>query len=379
LYFKGAILKFLHVADLHIGRKLEGVHSLIDDQKHILKQILEFSKQADAVLIAGDVYDKTQPSQEALEVFSSFLFKLSKSNKPVFVISGNHDNAAQIAYLKNIIADSSIFVSPPYTGKIESLALKDDYGDITVWLMPFIRPFQVKRYVDENISGYDEAVSAAIANEKIDFSKRNVLIMHQFVLGSERSDSEEGSVGGIDCITTDAVNRFDYVALGHLHKCQSAGKEHIRYAGSPLAYSLSEESHKKCALMVDIKQKGDIQIEKLPFSPKRKLRTVTIYAKDMADDPLSHDDFVFAVLKDDPKNLIDPAFVVQSAYPNCIGWKYEQTENEQTEIYTEKFDKNKSLLEHFKDFYSQQHFGESLTEDRIKILQRALKLMEEEN
>ncbi len=370
-------MKFLHIADLHIGRKIEGVHSLIEDQEYILEQILDFARSADAILIAGDVYDKSQPSREALELFSSFLFKLSKSGKPVFIISGNHDNDAQIAYLKNIISYKNIFVSPPYEGSMESFALKDAYGDVTIWLMPFIRPFQVKKYVDANISGYDEAVSAAIANEDIDFSKRNVLVMHQFVLGGEQSDSEESSVGGLDRITTDAVRRFDYVALGHLHKCQTAGSEYIRYAGSPLAYSLSEEKHEKCALMVEIKQKGDVRIKELPFKPKRELRTVNGYLKNMQSDS-NHDGFVFAVLKDDPKYLIDPFSALQSIYPDLIGFRYEKEAGVQAESNLEKFDRDKSLLEHFKDFYIQQHFGEELTEDKIKIVKRAIRLMEEE-
>ncbi|MDO5022718.1 MAG: exonuclease SbcCD subunit D [Eubacteriales bacterium] len=370
-------MKFLHVADLHIGRKIEGVHSLIEDQRHILKQVLSFAKNVDAVLIAGDVYDKTQPAQEALELFGSFLYELSKLHKPVFIISGNHDNAAQIAYLKNIISDNNIFVSPPYAGELEKFTLQDEYGQINIWLMPFLRPFQVKRHLDENISGYDEAISAAIEHENIDFSKRNVLIMHQFVLGGERSDSEERSIGGLDCITTDAIMGFDYVALGHLHKCQRAGSDNIRYSGSPLAYSLSEEKHQKCALIIDIKEKGDINIQKLPFEPIRKVRTLEGYLKDLVKETDNTDDFVYVVLKDDPKTLFDPGSAILSHYKNNIGWRYIKTEGEAVDAVEQEFDENKSLIEHFGDFYAQQHFGEELDEERLKIIKQAIKFMEE--
>lgn len=361
-------MKFLHTADLHIGKRLPGGYSLEEDQRHILAQILSYAEEADAVLISGDLFDKSQPSQDALRAAGQFLSRLAGMKKPVFLIGGNHDGAEQIAYCREILSAQSLFVSPAYDGTVVSHTLHDAFGPLTLWLVPFVRPFQVRHALQkEGIQSYQDAVSAVLSSLPIDHASRNVLLMHQLVLGGEQSDSEETSIGSLDSISPSVFERFDYVALGHLHKPQSILTPVIRYAGSPLAYSLSEEKHRKSVTMAELLQKGQTVVTERPLSPLHPLRAVKGTLQELMRAP--SEDFVYAVLGD-AVPPIDAGGALKSVFPRLIGYEMLSVNAAQALRQEETFNESKTLMEHFADFYAMQHAGAALTADQLRYLAR---------
>lgn len=359
-------MKFLHMADLHIGKRLPGGYSLEEDQRHILKQIVSYAQEADAVLITGDLFDKSQPSQDALRIAGQFLSELAQYKKPVFLISGNHDGAEQIAYCREILSAQKLFVSPAYDGPISSYTLSDAYGPLTIWLAPFVRPFQVRHALQqETIQSYQDALSAVISSLPMDAGQRNILMMHQLVLGGEQSDSEETSIGSLESISPALLDGFDYVALGHLHKPQSVHSPVIRYAGSPLAYSLSEERHHKSVTLIELKQKGQAEITEKPLSPLHPLRTVQGALKDLMRAPSP--DFIHAVLTDDIPPM-DAGGALKSVFPRLIGYEMLSARARQVVQQEEAFNEDKTLMEHFGDFYMMQHAGNALDAEQLRYL-----------
>lgn len=238
-------MKFIHLSDLHLGKRLHET-SLIEDQAAVLDQIIEIidRESPNGIFIAGDVYDKSVPSAEAVQLFDKFLVELAKRTVQVFIISGNHDSAERIAFGSQIMGVAGIHLSPVYNGKIEAKSLTDEYGEINVYMLPFIKPSHVRRfYENEMIESYTDAVKVAIEKMNIDKDKRNVLITHQFVTGATRSESEE-TVGGTDNVDANVFDDFDYVALGHLHAPQYCANNKIRYSGTPLKYSFQRQTTK---------------------------------------------------------------------------------------------------------------------------------------
>ena len=246
-------MKFIHLSDLHLGKRVHDF-SLIEDQKYILKEILEVidDELPDAVIIAGDIYDKSIPSTDAVEMLDEFLYQLSGRNLQVFLISGNHDSPERLAFASRLIAPKGIHMSPVYNGEIGPIVLTDEFGPVDVYLLPFVKPAHVRRFFpDEKIESYNDALRAAVQALKIDRSRRNILVTHQFITGAVRSDSEEISVGGTDNIDASVFEGFDYVALGHIHKPQDVN-DRIRYCGTPMAYSFGkEEEQKKSVTVID--------------------------------------------------------------------------------------------------------------------------------
>ena len=247
-------MKLLHLADLHLGKKLNEF-SLIEDQKFILEEILKIidAEQIDGILIAGDVYDKPVPSTEALALFDDFLRELAARKIQTFIISGNHDSAERTAYLRDVIDMSGIHFSPAYTGKTTKFSL----GEVDIHMLPFIKPIHAKRVYsaltdEQAISTYTDAMRVTLEHSDIDSSRVNILIAHQFVTGASKAGSEELSIGGLENIDGEVFDAFDYVALGHIHKAQQVGRETMRYAGSPLKYSFSEATHKKSVPIIEI-------------------------------------------------------------------------------------------------------------------------------
>lgn len=359
-------MKFLHTADLHIGKRLPGGYSLEEDQRHILAQILSCAEEADAVLIAGDLFDKSQPSQDALRTAGQFLSSLAGMKKPVFLISGNHDGAEQIAYCREILSAQSLFISPAYDGTVVSHTLHDAFGPVTVWLIPFVRPFQVRHALQqESIQSYQDALSAVVQTLPIDHAARNVLVMHQLVLGGEQSDSEEASIGSLDSISPSMLERFDYVALGHLHRPQSILSPAIRYAGSPLPYSLSEEKHQKSVAMAELLQKGQTAVTERPLSPLHPLRTAKGTLKELMRAP--SEDFVYALLTDDVPPM-DAGGALKSVFPRLIGYEMLSVKAAQALQQEETFREDKTLMEHFADFYAAQHAGTPLDAGQLRYL-----------
>ena len=261
-------MKIIHLSDLHIGKRVLG-YSMLENQKYILDRIVEIieDEKPDVVAIAGDVYDKTNPSEEAVNLLDDFLVRLSKLDAEVFVLSGNHDSPEKIAFASRLRDASGIHMSPVYNGMLSSYKLTDEYGDVNIYMLPFIKPLHVRRYYPEAIiSNYTDAVKVALDKMNIDSSKRNILIAHQFVTGSKTCDSEI-SVGGIEKVDADCFLPFDYVALGHIHTPQDVVKNKIRYCGTPLKYSFSEEKQNKSVTVIEIKEKGDVKVTLRELKP----------------------------------------------------------------------------------------------------------------
>ncbi len=266
-------MKLIHLSDLHLGKRVCGF-SMLEDQQYILAEILRMIDQErpDGVLIAGDVYDKSVPSAEAVALLDDFLVRLSKRDLRVFVISGNHDSPERMAFGGRLMERSGVHIAPVYNGAVAPLTLTDGFGPVNIYLLPFIKPVHVRRFFPEQeIVTCTDALSAAIGAMAVDQEQRNVLVTHQFVTGAARCDSEDVSVGGSDNVDVSAFDGFDYVALGHLHGPQQVGRETVRYCGTPLKYSFSEAGHHKSVTVVELGKKGSVALRTLPLIPRRDL------------------------------------------------------------------------------------------------------------
>lgn len=260
-------MKFAHLADLHIGKRLYE-YSLIDNQRDILNKIVGLINKynVDGVVISGDIYDKSVPPIDAVEIMDEFLSALAELDIFIIIIGGNHDSVARLSFASRILEKSRVFISPSFNGNIEKVELSDEFGDINFYLLPYIRPINVKRvYDDFSGDNFTEALKFVMDKINPDKSLRNVLVSHQFVTGAQKSDSEELYAGGSENVDYTLFDDFDYVALGHLHMPQNVGRETVRYAGTPLKYSFSEISHKKSMTIVDMKEKGDVEIQEIPL------------------------------------------------------------------------------------------------------------------
>lgn len=359
-------MKLLHLSDLHIGRKLNG-RSLLDDQRHVLNQALRFARDCDAVLLAGDLYDKAQPSSEALKLTGDFLVALNELKKPVFAVSGNHDSAEQVAYCHELLGKSGVFMSPSFDGTLSCHTLEDAFGRVHIYLLPFLRPASVRPFFPE-VRSYEDAVRAALSTVKLDAGARNVLVAHQYVSGAAVCASETRLIGGIDQIGAEVFGGFDYVALGHLHSPQRLAGGRIRYSGSPLKYSLSEERQKKAALMVNLEEKGNLSFDECPFSPLHELRTVRGRLSEVAAPERYSEDFVYAELTDEGV-LTDPLGALRLTYPNLVGMRIHnsRTNEEMREIEAADAE-TLSPMEHFMTFYAAQNNLVPPDERRVAVM-----------
>ena len=266
-------MKLIHLSDLHLGKRLRE-YSLMEDQEYILGRILGVidAEQPDGVIIAGDIYDKSAPSAEAVALFDGFLSRLADRGRPVFVISGNHDSAERIAYGRSIMSRSGVYLSSVFRGAVEPVVLHDEHGPVNVYLLPFVRPASVRAvWPEEKIETYEDAVRTAIAHMSVDDGQRNVLVTHQFVTGAERSESETISVGGTDNVDVSVFDPFDYVALGHIHKPQDCSTPRVRYCGTPLKYSFSEAQDRKSVTVAELGPKGQLNVRTVPLIPLRDM------------------------------------------------------------------------------------------------------------
>lgn len=369
-------MNFLHVSDLHIGKKLCG-KSLIEDQRHILAEILAMAAREDihALLIAGDIYDKSQPGGEAVELAGWFLTELSKTGKPCFIVSGNHDSAEQVAYCRSILSGANIHVSPAYGGTPERHVLRDEAGEIHIYLLPFLRPMLVRRAYPERakeIGGYADALRVAVEEMHIDPSARNVLVAHQFVLGAsdpELTDSEERMVGGVDAVPADIFSGFDYVALGHLHAPQRVKGDRIRYAGSPLKYSLSEEKQRKAALKVCLGP--ELQVEELPYHPLRDVKSLRGSLAELTENTLDRD-YVFVTLTDELPPL-DPLGSLLMSYPNLVQHRIENSRSgDKGDFIAVERVEELDPLEHFINFFQVQNNGQPPTARQLELMKQVI-------
>lgn len=322
-------MKFLHLADLHLGKRVNGF-SMLEDQAHILRQILAIldDEQPDGVLIAGDVYDKSVPSVEAVGLLDGFLTELRARGVPVLLISGNHDSPERLAFGGRVMDSCGIHISPVYDGALAPVTLHDAFGPVHVWLLPFVKPAHVRRWFpDADIESYTDAVAEAVAHMDIDTAARNVLVTHQFVTGGARSGSEELSVGGTDNVDSGVFAPFDYVALGHLHGAQHIGRETIRYAGSPLKYSFSEARQHKSVTVVTLGEKGDVQVRTVALTPLRELREIRgsydeLTARSFYEHTTYRSDYLHLILTDE-QDVFDAISRLRTIYPYLMTLDYD--------------------------------------------------------
>lgn len=369
-------MKLFHLSDLHLGKRLHG-RSLIEDQTYILKKIVEQIRieMPNAVIIAGDVYDRSVPPEDAVALFDDFLFELSKLNTKVLMISGNHDSAERIAYGGRIMNRSGIYISPElnkdnYAAVLQPITLSDDYGEVNFYLLPFVTPAMVRAARDgraeAEISSYTDAVRTVVKEMNVDTSKRNVLIAHQFVTGAAVCSSETVSVGGVDNIDGSVFEPFDYVALGHLHGPQNVGSSKIRYCGSPLKYSFSEAEQRKSVTTAELAQKGTISISELPLDdPLHDLREIKgSFAEVTALD--SSDDFIRVILTD-KDDVFDAMNKLREYFPNILQLSFDDYQTDEYDFETLENINKLSPLDLFSDFYKLQT-GSELTERQTNII-----------
>lgn len=324
-------MKFLHLADLHLGKRVNGF-SMLEDQAYILRQILAIldDEQPDGVLIAGDVYDKSVPSVEAVGLLDGFLTELRARGVPVLLISGNHDSPERLAFGGRVMDSCGIHISPVYDGALAPVTLQDAFGPVHVWLLPFVKPAHVRRWFpDADIESYTDAMAEAVAHMDIDTAARNVLVTHQFVTGGTRSGSEELSVGGTDNVDSGVFAPFDYVALGHLHGAQHIERETIRYAGSPLKYSFSEARQHKSVTVVTLGEKGDVQVRTVALTPLRELREIRgsydeLTARSFYEHTTYRSDYLHLILTDE-QDVFDAMSRLRTIYPYLMTLDYDNT------------------------------------------------------
>lgn len=365
-------MRFLHLSDLHLGKRVNEF-SMLEDQAYILKEILNIidEQKVEAVLIAGDIYDKVIPSAEAVRLLDDFLTRLAARELPVFLISGNHDSAERVAFGSRLMSSRQIYLSPVFESDVEPVTISDRYGEINIYMLPFVKPSLVKRvYPEEEIITYQDAVNAAVQHMQIDTDKRNVLLAHQFVTGAARCDSEELSVGGLDDVDASIFDGFDYVALGHLHGPQKIGKETVRYSGTPLKYSFSEANQKKAAVIVDVEEKGKINIQQIPLVPKHDMREIRgtymeVTALDFYKD-MKTDDYLHITLTDE-EDIPDAIGKLRTIYPNIMKLSYDnlRTRAAVTVRGTAEVEE-KSPMELLKEFYELQN-NQPMTDEQEEI------------
>lgn len=365
-------MRFLHTADLHIGKKL-GEIPLLEDQRYILRQIsgIASEKKCDAVLIAGDIYQNTAPSADAMEVFGDFLSDLYGKGISVIAISGNHDSDQRVAYMSGLVRNSGIYMSDKFSGSLQEIVI-DGHEEISFWLLPFIRPVNVRRFFpDLQIDSYSDAVRTVIDNSGVDPGRINVILAHQFVTGSSVSESEELTVGGIDNVDPSVFDGFDYAALGHLHRPQRVGKEHIRYSGSPLKYSISESGDIKSCVVIDVRDKGNVCIETVPLNPLHDVRNIRGMLNEIMQMPYSQD-YVRVELNDEDVPP-DARISIASVFPNMVRYAVVNSKTSvETDVDMADEIQNKSVLELFCDFYSSQNNGVMPDEKHMKIMREVL-------
>ena len=365
-------MRFLHLSDLHLGKRVNEF-SMLEDQAYILKEILNIidEQKVEAVLIAGDVYDKVIPSAEAVRLLDDFLTRIAARDLPVFLISGNHDSAERVAFGSRLMSSRQIYLSPVFESDVEPITISDRYGEIHIYMLPFVKPSLVKRvYPEEEIITYQDAVNAAVQHMQIDTDKRNILLAHQFVTGAARCDSEELSVGGLDDVDASIFDGFDYVALGHLHGPQKIGKETVRYSGTPLKYSFSEANQKKSVVIVDVEEKGKINIQQIPFLPKHDMQEIRgtymeVTALDFYKD-MKTDDYLHITLTDE-EDIPDAIGKLRTIYPNIMKLSYDnlRTRAAVTVRGTAEVEE-KSPMELLKEFYELQN-NQPMTDEQEEI------------
>ena len=376
-------MRLLHIADLHIGKRV-CEYSMLEDQRYVLRGLLDLLKREesvgrgiDALLVAGDLYDKAQPSAEAVQLMSEFLSGVASAGVPAIVIPGNHDSAERVSYAGDFLAQQNVYVSGAYRGNVEPVVLNDEFGPVSIWPIPFVRPADVRAVLPEaKIESYDDALRALVESLPVDPSRRNVAVTHQFVTATgsavDRSDSEV-SVGGLDNVDVGVFDAFDYVAVGHVHRPQRIGREAARYAGSLLKYSLSEADYDKSAVLVTMGAKGEEPgIELVPLKPLHDLRRIKGPLNELVSDRVvaaaDSQDYLHVVLTDEHP-VANAMARLREAYPNVMNIEYDNARTRAAGVAADAAapDDNLDPFELFCDFYKSQN-GEGLSELQRKVV-----------
>lgn len=377
----------MHLADLHLGKRVNGF-SMMEDQEYILNRILEImeEEQPDGLLIAGDVYDKTIPPAEAVRRMDDFLTAVAEKHVPVFLISGNHDSAERVAFGHQLMQGSGIWISPVYDGTIRHHTLGDRWGEVNIYLIPFLRPSVVRSFFpDVEIEDYTDALRTIVEDLQVDTSRRNVVLAHQFVTAAgalpETCDSEQLSVGGLDRVDGSVFSPFDYTALGHLHGPQRVGSETIRYAGSPLKYSFSELHQKKSVTVVELRAKGETEIRQIPLQPRREMIELRGTFEEILEEARKkgapQTDYYHMILTDET-DVVDALSRLREYYPNIMLLDYDNRRTRsQKEV--EQLDRveERTPGELFAALYEQQN-GQEMDSDRKEYLDGLIREIWEE-
>lgn len=387
-------MKFIHLSDLHLGKRVNEF-PMTEDQRFILNKITEMIKEErpQAVLIAGDVYDKPVPPAEAVELFDDFISGLAELDTEVFIISGNHDSAERLSFGSRIMDKRGIHFAGGYDGKTHMFSLADSFGPVNFYMLPFLKPTHVRSVIEKEsiaatdaedidpaadrleIKTYTDAIAYAIDRMGVNTEERNVIISHQFVTGAIRSESEEVSVGGLDSVDKSVFEPFDYTALGHLHIPQSTSAARIRYCGSPLKYSFSEAEHDKSVTIVELGEKKDGVCSchlRCPYlEPIRDLRVLKGKFSELTDknyyQNIKTDDY-FRIILTDEEDVIGALSVLRNIYPNIMRFEYD---NVRTRAISSMPDPgandSRSPLEIFGDLYASQN-GKAMDDEQLRLM-----------
>ncbi len=371
------------MSDLHLGRKL-CEFTLTQEHEFMLKEIISIidNEQPDCIIIAGDVYNKSIPSVEAVQLFDDFLYSLSKRKIPTFIISGNHDSPERIAFGGRIMSGEGIYISPVYDGKTRVVTLHDEYGDVNFYMLPFVKPVHVRRFFPEaNIESYNDAVKTAISEMAVDKSRRNVIVTHQYITGASLSESEEIYVGGTENVDADIFNGFDYVALGHIHRPQTIAKK-IRYCGSPIINSLNEVGQEKSLTVAELGEKGELSIRAVPIKPLRAVREYKGTFEKLSDKKfysgINTEEFVYITLTDE-EDIPGAVHKLCKIYPYLLKLRYDNNRTRNASVVTpENNTDEETPTELFVRFYEQQN-NHSMSAEQLEYLEKLInETMEEE-
>lgn len=373
-------MKILHLADLHLGKILQE-QSLIEDQEYMLKEIIKIIKNEDigAVLISGDVYDRSVPPAEAVNLLDNFLKILIKELKiKVFIISGNHDSKDRLGFGSKIFEDECLYIESKYNGNLRKIEIEDEYGKLNIYMLPFIKPVEVKQYFEDDLeNNYNTAINKIIKKEKINKEERNIILVHQFVTAGtvepERSESEVLTLGGIENVDVSNFDDFDYVAIGHVHRPQKIGRDTARYAGTMLKYSFSEINHNKTVPIIDFKEKGNIEINLKELAPIRDMREIKGPIEELLKkenyEKGNINDYIKAIITNE-ETVYDAIGQIRRIYPNTLKLEIRNSKTinsvEEQNLNLEKA-KKKSELELFSDFYKSQN-NVDLDENQKEII-----------
>lgn len=371
-------MKFLHLGDLHLGKSLNEF-DLYEDQKFILDRVLELAdeEKADAVLIAGDVYDKSLPSEGATKLLDYFLKELASRKVATYIISGNHDSDDRLNFGSSLFCANGIYISSVFDGRLAHYTAEDAEGVVDIYLLPFVKASQVRHYFpEEKIESYTDAVRVILEHTELDSTHRNVLVAHQFVAGDDGDPELGGSEGGtvqtvgtVEKINCHCFDAFDYVALGHIHSAQKIGREEVRYSGSPLKYSLKEAGKGKSVPVVTLTKGKPADIRLVPLHPMRDLRHIKGRLEQLLnkENITAPEDFIYVTLTDEDY-VNDAMGIFRQVYPNTIKVDYDNEHTHELDhVDLDEFVENKSFSELIGDFY-RMIYGCEMTDEELTVM-----------